>query len=390
MNKMIYYNLDEIDKRGAGINLIYGERSGGKSYQVKHKKIFGNYLKDNKRYLCKYTNPKEIITEDIKAGKRFMLVRRIVEEIKSQLIESYFNDVDISGLTNGKYNTVKLYRQEIYLAFYDVNTFKTVRGEKIGYVTALSIEQNYAGGSFLDVSDIIFEEFMSRQGNGTTYLYDEPSKLMNLFCTVDRKRGFVKMWLLGNTITRVCPYLQDWDLQDIVMHQKQGTIEETWVTTGQFDDDGIEIKVKIAIEYCRETGGSSYVIGKHAKMLNQGEWQSDPQPRLPKSYKNYKVIYRMVFFYKGFKFLAEYLIDKETSEVCWFIRPKYTEIKEKTLVFSDVIKPSKYWQRDIYNPTIRNDRLKKFLYWFRENQIFYSSNLCGTEFKNAIDFEIRK
>ena len=65
MNKMIYYNLDEIDKRGAGINLIYGERSGGKSYQVKHKKIFGNYLKDNKRYLCKYTNPKEIITEDI-------------------------------------------------------------------------------------------------------------------------------------------------------------------------------------------------------------------------------------------------------------------------------------------------------------------------------------
>ena len=33
---------------------------------------------------------------------------------------------------------------------------------KIGYVVALSTEQNYAGASYLDVDDIIFEEFMSR------------------------------------------------------------------------------------------------------------------------------------------------------------------------------------------------------------------------------------
>ena len=36
--KQIHYNLDEIDKIGARFNIIYGERSNGKSYQVKHKK----------------------------------------------------------------------------------------------------------------------------------------------------------------------------------------------------------------------------------------------------------------------------------------------------------------------------------------------------------------
>ena len=33
--KMIHYNLDNIDACGARFNLIYGERSNGKSYQEK-------------------------------------------------------------------------------------------------------------------------------------------------------------------------------------------------------------------------------------------------------------------------------------------------------------------------------------------------------------------
>ena len=47
--KMIYYNIDNINKEGANINLMYGERSNGKSYQVKDKKMFRPYLHDTKR-----------------------------------------------------------------------------------------------------------------------------------------------------------------------------------------------------------------------------------------------------------------------------------------------------------------------------------------------------
>lgn len=183
--KVIHYNLDEIDKIGARFNIIFGERSNGKSYQVKHKKAVEKYLK---------------------TGKRFILMRRLREEIQSDKIEQYFQDVDVSKLTNNKYNCIILYRKSLFLSNYDNETGKTKRFEKIGYVVALSTEQNYAGASYLDVEDIIFEEFMSR----STYLSNEPNKLMNFYATVDRKRLTTRLWLVGNTISRVCPYIEEW------------------------------------------------------------------------------------------------------------------------------------------------------------------------------------
>ena len=36
--KITHYNMDVIDAENATINIIFGERSNGKSYQVKHKK----------------------------------------------------------------------------------------------------------------------------------------------------------------------------------------------------------------------------------------------------------------------------------------------------------------------------------------------------------------
>ena len=140
--KQIHYNLDNIDKIGARFNLIYGERSNGKSYQVKHKKGVEKYLK---------------------TGRRFILMRRWKEEITSEKIEQYFQDVDVTKLTNGKYNCITLHRKCLYLSNYDNETGKTKRFDKIGYVVALSTEQNYAGASYLDVDDIIFEEFMNTE-----------------------------------------------------------------------------------------------------------------------------------------------------------------------------------------------------------------------------------
>lgn len=382
----VHYNIDNIDSLGANINLIYGERSNGKSYQVKHKKGVLKYLEDTVTYHDNYTDKGNIIKECIKKGSRFILMRRWREEISSDLIEKYFDDVDIMKLTNNKYNCITMFKKQLYLSIYNNEDGKIKRVERIGYVVALSTEQKYAGGSFLDVTDIIFEEFMSRG----IYINNEPDKLMNFYSTVDRKRGTTRLWLVGNTISKVCPYLTEWGLMDIIKHQKQGDINTLWIPTGEYDEDNIPVEVKVAIEYCMSTGNSSYVIGKHADMLNKGEWQSDPQPHLPKSYKCYKILYRLVFLYQGFKFIGEYLMDNENKDVCWFVYPYEGEIKDNILVFSDVIKTSPYWQKDIYNPLIKNDRLRDLLKTFKESNIFYASDMCGTDFKQVIDFEIRK
>lgn len=366
MSKQItHYNLDELDKQNAIINILYGERSNGKSWQLKHKKGVLKYLK---------------------TGKRFILMRRWKEEITTEKIEQYFTDVDVIGLTDGKYNCISMYKKQLFLSNYDNESGKTKRGEKIGYVVALSTEQNYAGASYLDVDDIIFEEFMSR----SVYIAGESDKLMNFRSTVDRKRNTTKLWLVGNSISRVCPYINDWDLHKIISNQKQGTIESIELGTGTDDENGNEITLKCSIEFCANTGNTSYAIGKHKDMLNKGSWQSDPQPHLPKSYNCYKMLYRIMFQYQSFKFIGEYLLDNEDKHTCWYIYPFDGEIKDDIVVFSDVVKTSPYWQRDIYNPSFKNQKLKDLLKTFKENQIFYATDLCGTDFKQVIDFEIKK
>lgn len=358
--KQIHYNLDAIDEIGARFNLIYGERSNGKSYQVKHKKGVEKYLN---------------------TGKRFILLRRWKEEITTEKIEQYFADVDVAKLTNGMYNCITVYKKNLFLSKYDIETGKTKRGEKIGYVVALSTEQNYAGASYLDVEDIIFEEFISRN----VYLPNEANKLMNLYATVDRKRLTTRLWMVGNTISRVCPYINDWELHSIISSQKQGTI----VTKEIIDSN--DDKVIIAMEYCASTNQTSGTIGTNAKMINTGAWETKPQPHLPKSYNDYDVLFRFGFQYQSFKFLSEYLIDKEERKnPIWFIRPYNKNFFSKTIVFSDVINVSKYWQRDIYNITIKNDKLRNLFMTFRESKIFYSSDMCGTDFKQVIDFQIRR
>jgi len=364
MKEIIHYNIDNLYNKNAIVNILFGERSNGKSYQLKHKMAVEKYLK---------------------TGRRFILMRRWKEEITTEKIEQYFQDVDIYKLTSGKYNCITMYKKQLFLSHYNNENGKTTRSDKIGYVVALSTEQHYAGASYLDVDDIIFEEFMART---SPYLGEEPTRLMNFYSTVDRKRGTTKLWLVGNSISQVCPYLYEWDLQNIVLNQKQGTIVTKDLSTGTFDENNNEIKVKFAIEFCQETGVSSYVIGKHKDMLNKGSWQSDPQPHLPRSIKEYKKLYRVGFYYQGFKFIGELLKDK--NDIVWFIYPYKKDFNKKMIFFSDIIKTDIHYQRDIYNITINNDNLKTIFRTFRQSQIFYCTDLVGTNFKQAIDFEIRR
>lgn len=123
------------------------------------------------------------------------------------------------------------------------------------------------------------------------------------------------MWLVGNTVSRICPYLEDWGLTNIMKHQKQGEIKTKIIHNEEND-------VKIAIEYCKSSGGKTMAIGQASSMIDKGSWQTDIQPKLPKSYKCYNMLFRFGFQYQGFKFLCELLIDKtEKKQAIWFIYP---------------------------------------------------------------------
>lgn len=383
------YNIDRINKEGAMINIIHGKRSGGKSYQAKHKRAVNKYFDgEHPRYYSSYKDKDKVFEEILEKGTRFILLRRFKDEISTSNIEEYFNDVDIMKITDNRCDSVVAFRGRIYLAKINEETLKPVKHELIGYYRALSQEQVSAGISLLDVTDIIFEEFVSR----TMYLTErEPDKLMNFYSTIDRGRGRVKLWLLGNSITRICPYFYRWGLSDLIKNMKKGDIRTKWLPTGEIDEDGVAIEVKLAIEYCENTSGTNYAIGDNADMINKGDWQTDPQPHLPKSKNSYDVEFRIGFLFNTYKFLGELLVDKETYDLVWFIYPYEKEFTDDILVISNVIKTSPLWQRDIYDITLNNKRIHDLLRdTFHESMIFYSSDLCGTDFKQAIDFTIKK
>ena len=70
MSKDVHYNIDKLDKKGAQINWILGERSNGKSFQVKHKKGINSYWDISTNYHVNYRNKEEVIEEIIKSKKR--------------------------------------------------------------------------------------------------------------------------------------------------------------------------------------------------------------------------------------------------------------------------------------------------------------------------------
>ena len=384
---MVYYSSDNIARENATYNLIYGERSNGKSYDIKHKWGLEYFVNKNRKLFFE----EDSITPDdlLNIKGRFVLVRRTAEQLKNERIESYFSDCDIRRITNGKYNIISVYRKEIYFSNYDVEKNIVKRGIKIGYAIPLSLEQNYAGSSFLDVDNIIVEEFMSRDEG---YLRNESTKLQNLFSTIDRKRGTTKVWLVGNTISRICPYLYDWGLIDMVKNQPQGNIITKEMSAGFDKIEGKEVFVKLALEFCESTGRTSFAFGEHSEMLNTGVWQTDKQPTLENDFRKYEQIIKIGFEYMGFKYLGRLLADND-SNLFWFISPftKKENFKDVILIFSDRINIDKKYQRDIYNITLNHPKLKNILNsTFKESMIFYSDDLTGTEFKNAIDFIIRK
>ncbi len=101
-------------------------------------------------------------------------------------------------------------------------------------------------------------------------------------------------------------------------------------------------------------------------------------------------MFRFIFYYKGFKYLSELLQDKDDLNTCWYIKPYKGVINDSTIVFSDTISVSPFWQRNIYDTSFPNKKINEILATFRESKIFYASDICGTEFKQAIDFTIRK
>ena len=354
MKKQKFYRLTEILKHNAQYNLLLGERSNGKSYSVKEYCVEKAYNND----------------------ELFIYLRRWDLEIKSDLIEDYFKDCPIATITKNEYTTISYFRRRIYLANIDENG-KVIRGKLIGYCRAIASEEHYKSGNYNDVTHVIFEEFITENG----YLPRECVRFQSFISTVARRRE-IKVFLVGNTITRLCPYFSEWGLEKTIK-QKQGTIEDYEFITDQFDELGEKIIVKISVEFCENLQNNSRMFfGKNSEMTTKGTWQVSQQPIVEKRLEKYNMIYNIVFEYDSFKFLARFLYDKDTNNYIWYVEPKTTEIKKGTRVISNKFSCNMLQTNGII--ALSDKEKIAFDFLIKYNKIFFCDNLTGTEFKKIL------
>lgn len=348
-----YYSTSNIRKHNADINIIFGEKSNGKSYAVK----------------------KDAIEDAIKGKGSVIYVRRYDFDIKTKDVEAYFADAPISELTKGEYNGVIVKSRVIYLALYEDGEKVKQSAKPIGRAVNISGYEHFASQNFGKVGNIIVEEFFTVRN----YLFDEPNELLKLISTIVRDDNDCKVWLIGNTVNRVCPYIRDWGLVNL-LKQKQGTID-TYNFERTDPVSGEKVITKICCEYCENAGNKSvFAFGKSSKMIAGGEWHTDEQPRLPKPIEKFDMVYELLLSDLGFSYVMQLLIDKDDGGQIIYVYPytKNRNIQRKiTKEFSSdpFISPS-------FNSKIRAEVLMKEL--FLNRKICFSDNLTGTDFYQVL------
>lgn len=346
-----YYDITNLLATKAQYMMLLGQRANGKSYQAKKTALEDAY--NNKRW--------------------FVYLRRYKADIKTKAVETYFADMPIKKITKGEYTGISAWNGSIYFTFINEKG-EVEKGIEIGKYCALNEYERYKSWAFVDYDYILYEEFITDK----IYLDEEPRLLQQFVSTVARHNQ-ITVLLIGNTLSRVCPYFNEWAL-DGVLKQKIGTIEIYHFHV--FDSDNNESIIDIAVEYCANANyDNKMFFGQTSKQIISGEWDTIDVPKLPKAQFEYEKIYEVLVEYQKFKFVIELLVEPKEGGLICFVYPftgNRTIYRKLTETFSD-------------NPFINNklDTKKRPEYLisecFRLNKVCYSDNLTGSDFKHVVE-----
>lgn len=347
--KKRFVKRSTVERIDADYIILLGQRSNGKSYCVKESVLIDAYKNDNE----------------------FGYLRRYDEDTKDYMIVEYFNDFipdKLLEITNGEYDSISVYRKAIYFSCTNPETGKVERMKKIGNVFSLATYERYKSRMFPKITTLIFEEFIT----DNYYLPQEDKKLFSLVSSIARLRK-IKVYCIGNTISRICPYFSNWQLVNIPK-QKIGTIELYHVKD---EDTGTTVTIAVYLTDTMKLNSGMF-FGNSAKSIVSGMWETNEHPRLVGHKSDYNILYTLVFVYDMNMFLCEFLQSKKDYDnYTWFISPKNTPVQKDTRIVSN-----KY----IFNPLATigfralNSREQTIFNYIRDKRICYSDNLTGTEF----------
>lgn len=352
-----FYSLDRILKENADYNIIFGERSNGKTYAALEYGI-RNFLR---------------------TGGQMCYVRRWLEDLRGKRAEQLFaNHVSnglIQELTGGKYNEVFYMSRKWFLSYYDEDKKKRYPNDKpFCYGFCLSEQEHEKSSSYPGVTTIVFDEFLTRR----YYLPDEFMLYMNLLSTIIRQRDNVKVFMLGNTVNKYCPYFTEMGLRQ-VGYMEQGTID-----LYRFGENG----ARVAVEYCantqREKPSNKYFCFDNAnlQMITGGKWELAAYPHLPRKYRPKDVVF-VFYIVFGDTTLQGNVINVGDEDFV-YIHMKTTPIKdeETAIVYSLEMcgKPNR--KRRLLSTATKLEA--KIARYFATDKVFYQDNEVGEIVRNYL------
>lgn len=353
LDKNGFYTLKDILKYKCIWNIIYGDRSKGKSFAVKERSL--SYAWKTQKATIGY-------------------IRRYRDDISSELVSKYFQDRGVNlveKISGGEYDMIDYYRGYLWWAKREEGKIK--RGEPCGEAFALNLCERYKSTGHPYLKHYIVEEVLSDKG----YINNEPKVLQNLISTLARFDEDIEVYLIGNLISRVCPYFSEWNLHGI-RNQKPGTID----IYKMLQEDGSEVPIAVEFAPSPEDKKSKVFFGKAEKSIQGAQWETKDYAKLPDKYENYNEVYNICYEgSSGFNFNLKLLSHKEEGYLIIFVYPcKY---------LSGRILSSKFSTSYFTTPQLSKDNPVEVLYHnlIVRNKIVFADNLTGEDFYNSLKAE---
>lgn len=353
-----FYSLDNINSKDATYNMIIGQRSNGKSYAA--------LLQGLKNYA--------------RTGEQMALIRRYREDFIGKrgqvMFDALLNNDEVKKATKGMWSGI-FYQSSKWYFCKDIDGVLLKADEPFCYGFALSEMEHDKSTSYPKITTIVFDEFISRVG----YLKDEFVIFCNVISTIIRHRTNVKIYMLGNTVNKYCPYFDEMGLTH-VKSMKPGTIEV--YTYGNSE-------LRVAVEYCHNLkAGSKKKTNDYyfafdnpkLKMITNGAWEIDIYPHLMIKYKPKDVLFQYFIDFNGEILHCEII----HADNCLFtyIHRKTTPIQDlkKDLIYTTENRPEPNIRRNMLKPTDMID--KKVAKFFSDYKVFYQSNDVGEVMRNYL------
>lgn len=342
-----YYSLDNILKRNALYNIVIGERSNGKTFAVLKYQL--------ERY--------------VRTGEQLAILRRWSEDFIGKRGAVMFDGIVATGLiskiTRNEWSGVHYYGSRWYLCKIDDSGKKIISESPFAFGFSLSSMEHDKSTSYPNISTILFDEFLTR----TYYLPDEFVIFMNCLSTIIRDRQNVKIFMMGNTVTKNCPYFKEMGLKHL-RDMKPGDID-----VYSYGNSGLTVAVEMTKPGEKGKKSDKYFAFDNPKlnMITHGSWELGIYPHCPVKYEKKHVRFVYYIKYDG-QTLACEVVEKD-GDIFTFIRPQTRAICPGAIIYQQEFDPAPNIRRRITYPTDELD--KKLLSFFKREKVFYATNDVG-------------